>query len=485
MELVPYRELTTWRLGEVGTPVAYVRDARVVAIVSRFPLLSWEGRAVYYGHHPSYRVTLYDPTLARRIAVFDEARYPVNDIAVHPREPIVAIASGEYDGGSHYEGALLVWNHETGAWRSLLDDSRDVRRVRWAPDGRLVIVCSPLTDEEEAGKHYGAILDPRETFATARLAEVDHRTFGFAADDADAPRAGDELGMPARSIIWDLAWTPEGLLAAAHDDGHVDLWSTATGTLERTVRVPGRAVQLLRQPARLLVHAIDRGSTIVDLELREVATFSSPRNCSIDATGRILARDTQSRRDRILAPNGRVVLDEDLGHYDAFNHALRVDGDARLWFLRGEPAHQHLHKVLCSIDASCTIRVEAPWDAPGDGPHLMVGSACIVDGDDLVRAYVVYDPKSRGERVIERHDRWRHVVGAATIALVAWPAVGAVVAALVDGTSCILDAESGAVLHEERHAIDGIPTIPTALAVHDETIAIGTIDGRISLFSAR
>src|SRR5205085_2623927 len=84
----------------------------------------------------SYRVAVYDAHPLHRVAVFDLARFPINDVAFHPHRPLLAIATGSYDGGYYYEGALLLWDWSTGEAASLLDESREVTRCRFDDVGR-------------------------------------------------------------------------------------------------------------------------------------------------------------------------------------------------------------------------------------------------------------------------------------------------------------------------------------------------------------
>jgi hypothetical protein len=87
----------------------------VLAVGSAYRLLTEPpARASYGGQRLRYRVALYRRGERRPFAVFDHLRYSVNDVAFHPSLPVVAIATGEYDGGMCFEGELVLWNWETG-----------------------------------------------------------------------------------------------------------------------------------------------------------------------------------------------------------------------------------------------------------------------------------------------------------------------------------------------------------------------------------
>ena len=72
-------------------------SAGLCATVSTFGRLYWAGRAFYDGHRLQQRIVLTQG--AKRVAHFDAARFPINDVAFHPTQPVLAIATGTYDGG--------------------------------------------------------------------------------------------------------------------------------------------------------------------------------------------------------------------------------------------------------------------------------------------------------------------------------------------------------------------------------------------------
>jgi hypothetical protein len=117
------------------------------------------------------------------------------------------------------------------------------------------------------------------------------------------------------------------------------------------------------------------------------------------------------------------------------------------------------------------------------------GTAALFDGD-LIACNRIRHFDDRGAVWIERRDiasgaqRWARRVRAVATHLIRWPALDAVVAALVDGSLVVVDGD-GTVLLDEPFELDGTPTLPTALAVHEETLVIGTIDGRIAMRSLR
>ncbi|MEU1472862.1 hypothetical protein ABZ434_32195 [Streptomyces sp. NPDC005761] len=50
------------------------------------------------------------------------ARHPVRAMAFHPGLPLLAVGTGDYDGGSFLEGELLLLDLEAGTATSLIED---------------------------------------------------------------------------------------------------------------------------------------------------------------------------------------------------------------------------------------------------------------------------------------------------------------------------------------------------------------------------
>src|SRR5262249_5000452 len=124
-------------------------------------LLYWPARAIYEGQRLRHRVSLFRRADRKRIVTFDGARYPINDVSFHPTEPVLAIATGSYDGGYAFEGELLLWNWATGAIRRPSTEEREVVRCRFVDADRVAVVLRPWADEEENAfeKNFGFVLD--------------------------------------------------------------------------------------------------------------------------------------------------------------------------------------------------------------------------------------------------------------------------------------------------------------------------------------
>ncbi|WP_327072108.1 PQQ-like beta-propeller repeat protein [Kitasatospora purpeofusca] len=82
-------------------------------------------------------------------------RFPVQALAFHPTEPLLAVGTGEYDGGYHFEGELLLLDWETGAARSLIegDFGRQVLGLTWLDGQDLRVLMAPYDDYKDRKAH--------------------------------------------------------------------------------------------------------------------------------------------------------------------------------------------------------------------------------------------------------------------------------------------------------------------------------------------
>ncbi|WP_225080680.1 hypothetical protein [Streptomyces sp. CoT10] len=130
---------------EIGDPVLAVADKR-------------RGLVAVAGAHE------YDE--AKTIGVFhvtDRARrrwllgsqHPVNAMAFHPTLPLLAVGSGEYDGGYFFEGELPLIHLETGTALSLIeqDFGRQVLGLEWLNDQDLRVLMAPSDDWKDRKAH--------------------------------------------------------------------------------------------------------------------------------------------------------------------------------------------------------------------------------------------------------------------------------------------------------------------------------------------
>lgn len=489
---------THWSAG-LGRVRTVSVDEGLVAVSCDYSFPYWPGRAHYDGHALRHRVVVYDEASRAIRHVFDDLRFPVHEMAWRPDGGALALACGEYDGGWFYEGELVIWEFEPNRARRPMRDCRYVTRVRWADARTVVVLARPPNDEVgEPDDLYAG------TFADAGAIEAqpcDPRSAGFDGPQAVVDRSWFDRDPPSPpDRVWDVAFTRGGArLVTCGDRGGAAYTSELHPLGTSLPGVP--CVQLLTHGGEVLVHALagPKGQPISELH-RLVADgtqllrgFDRVYLFSIDIDGRLLARDTtretSRRADRILDPHGRDAWVGVLGHFDCFNHSLRVDHAPALFFLRGSPPTSHQAKTLCRAMDDGTVDPLFRWDEPPS--HRMEPCATAVRGDELVAGYRLYDPHpGKGERWIEHRSlgsgrvSWRVEWPFAPVALAAVPAVDAVLVATLDGRLAALDHRTGELLATIQLAV-GTAVEPMCLAAEGNRIAVGANDGRVLLLELR
>ena len=525
-----HRELTPARFAQIGHPTAafHSQDDRIVALCSEFPTLYWPGRSTYGGHRLQYRLSLYNRNLDRRMGAFDLARYPINDVAFHPSQPLLAIATGSYDGGYSFGGDLWLWNWESGECLSLLGESREVVQCRFIDENRLAVILERRFDDEfhRDDLYVGLIIDD---FRDA--SEAGYRSNGFDPD----PRLANlmpmrfkalekELGFTdsfvlfskqrqqcleilretgdyeERARVWDLLWLSDRQIGLVHDNCYLEIWNLE-GKREYVQSGVGFGVQILDSPSKPLVHVLRRGNHLEGTETRStlyrlttkglqaLREFDRAVVLSTDKAGNLLCRETgcfsrkRKRMDRLMNPDLQEILSGDLGHYDGHNHYIRLDGGDGLYFLRGTPGSPHHNKKLCRIDPNGFVDTIMDWD--GD-LHLTNSIACWAPENTLIRAFYTYgreEPENRIQRCDLKTGQtlWTYSV-TAMVTSMAIVGSSVLVYTLTDGFLGLLSIADGMPLEEECLTVDGISTVAMSLAVRGDRLAVGTIDGRLLLF---
>lgn len=530
-------ELTPTTLAEVGQPtgVSLGRGGELLAVASTFGDLYMPGRALHGGHRLKYRLSLYTRG-GVRLGVMDHASFPINEVVIHPVRPWVAVATGSYDGGYLFEGELLLWDWETGEVRCALPESREVTRVRFDEQGRLLTaLLRPRNAHEfEPDKPFDVFLGLRTPTeqawagipeeALARLRPGPPAAFGF---DAGKPGSGTtqdaesqaamELGRlfpgyEQRSHCWDVAWLDDHRLALTHEACLLEVW--ATNSVREAHHVgSGFGCQLLFAPKaqRYLVHEMhrenffqetqDRSSlhelNLETLGLRPFHVWDRAYSFSLNQEGWLLGRDTtpdheqRERADLVLEPGTPAPRATDLGAYDPFNHFLRLDGFPDLYFLQGTPRDSHEDKRLVRWGVSEGREVPLwpiEWAQVGKR-QLMDCAALRIDEATLAFAFRVYSPRVdlpyAGVLTQRRLDDgtvlWQYPINAQVTALAHSEAHGCLIYALTSGELGLLDVATGALLWSGRLRVGGVESVALSLALRDERLAVGTLDGRLLL----
>lgn len=516
------------------TGVFWSPDRRVLAVTSVFRLLTEPpARAAYGGHKLRYRVSLYLPPSRKPVAVFDHAAFPINDLGFHPTKPVVVLGAGSYDGGHAFEGQLVLWDWAT-PWSQSMRAIPDVVRVRFTNDGDDIEAIVRPWDE---GDGEDQIENPFETFYRIALKEVLARRWDDSTEqvvreqiESQKPLSGHEAAVFAnlpqqsdhrvaeierafglerfqrRSPIWDVALLCSGSVGIVHDDCWLEVFSRQ-GERRHLLKGRGHGVEIFRADEPL-IHIADVknwhtacDTTLMKIrggEAREVASLTGRYTFSMALDGSMLGRCDRSFQEEIasaevdatLTSDLTTVTMRDLGHYDVFNHYLRIDRAPYLFVVQGTPRSSHMVKYLCLVTPDG--RVERLWpllkDAGDQASHAMECCFCFIQ-DDRGAGVIVsgrhFDSSTMApysgfiyRKNLDGRELWRHATTASAASIKIVPNSGLVMVAFLDGNFAMMQGGDGEISHWEPFMPEGNASIIFSLDVDETHVAFGTIDGR-------
>jgi hypothetical protein len=515
-------------------------DSRTLVVTSAFRRLTEPpGRASYGGHRLHYRVALYRPPSRRPIAVFDDARYPIRDVAFHPTRTMLALGAGSYDGGYFFRGQLIVWDW-TQAWSKSLRQIPEIVHVRFDEAGEDVeAIVRPWDD----GAGYPQTHEPVDSYYRIFLKGAIAREWDKRIDEevrdqisTQRPMTGRQVeGIPGirqpsqspindlrqafgitnlkqRSPIWDVALLNSESIGFVHDDCLLEL-GDLNGELKHSFTGGGHGTQIF-QGRKPIVYAVQldksssdhwnsRSAAIMQLDggrLNEIVSLPGCYAFTMNGSGTILGRRDrafQAERgsaelDVILNPHSNSVSMLDLGHYDVFNHYLRADGAPYLFFIQGTPPDSPQAKYLCTVTRSGQIN--RLWPLLNDGgnhaSHAMECCFCYVDdsaGPGLIVSGKHYDPRVSPysgfiyRKALNGRELWRHSTTAGATTIKAIASLGLLVVAFLDGNLALIRSEDGAILDEQLYKPEGYSGVVYSIDVDDTYLGFGAIDGRCGL----
>ncbi len=525
------------------TGVFHNQDSSVVAIASFYPqLTNPPARASYWGQHLHYRVALYRPPETTPFTVFDRLRYPINDIGFHPEKPVVVIGTGRYDGGWKFDGELIVWDWESNRDSKVIGPVPEVERCKFCSDGTCIIaLVRPWTEDSPE-----SVVDPYDSFFEVRASyseqiyegifnkesisqqiteqvprsagdvEADNRFPARLSDPETALRQSFKLSsIHVRSAVWDVAWLGDDDIGIVHDDCQLEILDSG-GTYKRRFMGDTYGAQILKGSAPI-VHAIEINEEARDWsqyyrshlyrfagsELIPLVDRDGELAFSISREGWIIGRQDRSfveavgPLDVIGSPDLESWSGHDFGHYDSFNHFLRIDGAPHLFAVQGTPPDSHEKKWLCLV--SPTGKLKRLWPLLPSNVHHSdhvldcafeylsdtKGEAVIMSGQFYVqgRSPEEYSGFIGRRRLEDGKEIWRHETKANATMIKAVPGRDVVLAAFLDGEVAAFEGTSGDVLQRSKLQPDGYDSVVFSFDVSRENIVLGTVDGRVGIIS--
>ncbi|GLY66643.1 PQQ-binding-like beta-propeller repeat protein [Amycolatopsis taiwanensis] len=467
---------------EIGEPRAVAVDENrgLIAIGGQLGWLHWVGAYTAHEGWAPHVLGIYDrPSLRCRMLLHTE--WPIRSLDFHPRQPLLAIGTGSYDGGWHFYGEVLLLHLDTGELVSPLADSREVRRVRWRTwrHGRVLDLALAPPDDWEYGNDamrigYDAMVVRDDWLAVQDNEIADHELDGPLRDSdivtSEQARAAVEAlstQWSYRGPVWAVEHLHDGRILATMDGAGLECW-LPTGEL---------AWSVVEESGRQLVVAADRESALVAIQTPEL-TIDIARHSLRDGelmdrfnpVGVVTARADgvfalrpvawEAQPTTVFRADGTEIGQVALGGFQLASYSFPVRHASALYFLR-EPGEV----VVVGDD----LAVRRLFDGAEAGPAVEVGNSlvcCCLDSTVMRR------------RLPDGEIVWRLEVDRRVTALEVDGSM--LYVALNSGALLGVNVDTGELRWRQELSVHGQPTTGLSLASPQPgRLLIGTTDGRI------
>ncbi|TXK46795.1 hypothetical protein FVR03_10220 [Pontibacter qinzhouensis] len=492
-------------------------DKRLIAVANSFST-QWSGRNISIW---STSILLYDLDTLELKNFVDNLDYPVNDLSFHPKEKNIALGIGRYDGGAYYEGELLLWNYETNELNSILADNREVIKCSFSPNGdKLSFTLNPTDDldcPDYTDKQYDLDFPILTKIKLDNLSPVlvnDHID-NFNIEDynnrlSNADRVLTDISNQKkqvyknRNLIWDIVFISKNEIALARNNATVEIWNIDTGTV-REIKLfnNGDCVELFFNSSNnsLLVNLWSRDfqsentNELFSIDLSNLE-FQEVINCSHiiskSKNNYFLARQVdhseKTKKDFILNPSYKVVFEKRIGHYDLFNHYLRIDNSELLYYLVGNPKEQYQNKTLCSINPG-TFEIKEVWQLEKQPNHfndlngIKINDYIIISGKVYSSNRNPYDTQELFcIDLVTKKEKWLKTVGSQVCSFAILDNNSTLVLALTNGQIELIESENGKTIEVINRSKNQSFARPLSLATFDNKIAVGLTNGQIEIY---
>lgn len=504
---------------EIGDPTAVATSSSLVVVAGGLGHPQWNGHDVSsrsdrtIGWHP---VGLYDAHALRCLGVLT-TRWQANDLAIHPTRPVVAIATGSYDGGYLFEGELLVHDLDTATTTVVLA-GRCVERVSWRDARTLDLVLAPVADEafeswDDVPYEPATVTWPDDDLPGGSRAgrlevvsDLNARSERARRQVTDLARSVGDETWALRRHAWAVAAAPGGGVVVGLR-GAIECWARAANPRWR-IPLAGTCTQLISRDGRRALAAVwsepgpghaARVTTVLDIDLDtgDHHTVLTPGHAAVVTTradAAALVRDTRhgpSPRPAIaIEPRGEIA-EVEVGPYDVFNHYLDVRRARQLLVLVGRGVQPHEDKWIAEVrrDDNDPWTTRPLFPLSWTDQHVFGGPAVYLDDDAgpaIVHAGAIHDGRGLlpGNAFVVRRRwpdgevAWEHRLDTEVTALDERD--GRLVVVTNVGRLVVLDTRSGEVFLEGDLRVAGHLVVPLSLTLLEPDLAaVGTLDGRV------
>ncbi len=339
------------------------------------------------GRHINTRkecLSLYKSDSLELVAHIDSLKYPVNDVDYHEKKKLILIGTGSYDGGYFFEGELLIFDLKSKSLIKIIEDNREFTKCKFIGN-EIEFIVNPthdLDNEDYTNKSYKIPLDTLRVFQLKDLNPIkiqphDENSFNYESYQERLQEIPNKLSNYCnqlnknfihKSLAWDIVFFGDDKLLIGYSNGKIGILEILNEKIDiKSISKNGECAQVFIN-IDTEVAIINRSYRHIDSDnhntVYEYNTSTGMMNQVANGTfmlsksnsGKYLARQTdyqnKNRNDIIFDSSFKKIMERRLGHYDLFNHYIRIDNSENLYALVGNPKEQHQNKRLIEINPS-------------------------------------------------------------------------------------------------------------------------------------
>lgn len=493
----------------------FVDDAKGLIAIPHSYNTQWSAREVgIYGEH----LHLYSRETLELINNIEVLDYSVNDVAFHPDLPILVIAIGSYDGGAYYEGSILTWDYEKNEVTKLINDNREFIKCEFLQKWKVVkIEVNPTDDlyeDDLKTECYEFDFNINTSYDLSELSLKSENAFEdsfdlevFKTRNEKIISTLSQLSLDCgkqfknRNLIWDIKFLSKNKIVIARNNSTVEIIDLDNNQVKEYILPKnGDCVEVFHLTSNDEIVYVnlwsrdwdsDNTNSLYEISLKsECVIHKDEFNHTLSKTkgdfflARQIDHSNEKLKDFVLDKYLNEVFSDRLGHYDLFNHYIRIDNCDLLYFLVGSPKKQHQNKLICSIDPK-THKIKKVYQLEKQPSHYNNLSGLKID-NFIVISGSVYSSKRTSYGEIElfaidtnsKKEVWHRRLNASVSSL-SDLTNGMIALAMTDGTIETISLYDGKTINKIPLSLDNCNLKPLSMDFNGRFLAIGTTDGRV------
>lgn len=407
-----------------------------ILCVSHSYYAQWSGRHLDLSKE---NLSVYSSETLNLISHIDELKFPINDVDFDKEKQLLLIATGSYDGGYCYEGELFCYDISNCKLIKLIEDSREYSTCKFKGSD-IEFKVLPSNDQEEFTlSTYSTTIELNNIKSLKDLNLIesisyDENSYDFEEHQSNLKKLSARLTQLAdkinlnyqhRSMAWDLKFIDDNNLFIGFTQGKVGILDISKNKLiTRIVAENSDCAQVFKGFGKedLYVNLSNRmvgvkdyntvfrlDSSLIKSEMVAQGVFC----LSQSENGNFLARQTdyqdKKKKDILFDSSFKKITENRLGHYDIFNHYIRIDGEPNLFALLGKPREQHQNKELIELSPNnlkelSSVRLESQPVHLNNLNGVKIKEKYIIEGkiynpSPSINEHVVFALNKQGKKV--------------------------------------------------------------------------------------